>query len=105
MPSGKYYRTSQNRKNLGKAQRGRVEGKAANWKGTNAGYSALHKWIRKWKGTPLVCENCGIKKNRMGWANKDHLYKRVLEDWIFLCPKCHGVYDKENALRKWKVKI
>lgn len=62
----------------------------------NPRYSAIHKWVRKWKGKPACCENCGKDDCRLEWANIDHSYKRVLEDYIALCISCHKAYDKEN---------
>lgn len=36
-----------------------------------------------------------LSENSKGqhWANIDHQYKRNLNDFISLCPKCHRVYD------------
>ena len=62
----------------------------------SAGYSALHKWVRKWKGKPTVCESCGRTDCRIEWANSDHKYRRVLDDYIALCVPCHFVFDREN---------
>lgn len=67
------------------------------WKGGNVGYYALHRWIRKHKEVPKGCENCG-KECVLHASNKDHKYSRNLEDWQFLCPKCHKEYDVENGL-------
>lgn len=75
------------------------------WKGQNANLSAIHLWVRKWKGTPDTCENCGksgFTGRKINWANIDHKYRRVLEDYIRLCTKCHGKYDTEHGLRKRK---
>lgn len=72
------------------------------WKGENVGYRGIHYWVSNHSIKPKFCTFCGETKNRMGWANIDHKYRRVLEDYIFLCPKCHGEYDKNNNLRKRK---
>lgn len=69
------------------------------WKGDNAGYSAKHKWVKEIKGSPDTCEHCkksGFKSRQIHWANKDHKYKRNLNDWIRLCAKCHQTFDKIN---------
>jgi hypothetical protein len=49
-------------------------------------------------GKPSNCSQCGILGHgrRMHWANKSRNYQRIKSDWIRLCPKCHGVYDKGN---------
>ena len=75
------------------------------WRGNKVNYSTLHFWVRKWKGTPDTCEKCGrsgLKGKQVVWANIDHKYRRVLDDYIRLCSTCHGKYDKELGLRKHK---
>ena len=80
--------------------------KRYNWTGDNASYGAIHKWIQLWKGRPPCCENCGKigKKNgrcwSIHWANIDNKYRRVLEDYIALCAKCHSAYDRRHAIVK-----
>lgn len=73
------------------------------WKGEKAGYSALHKWVSKYKKKPRNCSQCGMVgritkdgRNYIQWANKSHRYKRDLDDWIALCAACHGVYDSKK---------
>ncbi len=66
----------------------------------NATYRSLHKWAERWVGKPKICHDCGKTEGRLHLANKDHSYKRNIEDWISLCPKCHGQYDKMMSLRK-----
>lgn len=68
-----------------------------NWKGRFAGYSAMHKWVESKKGSPDNCEECGVTgKRKYHWANIDHSYRRVLEDYIRMCVPCHRKYDIEN---------
>lgn len=61
----------------------------------NAGYGAIHDWVRRWKGAPNVCEQCGANGRFMNWANRDHKYQRVLDDYIRLCVPCHRKFDAE----------
>ena len=63
-----------------------------NWKGDKAKYIAKHEWARKQIPKPKVCPDCG-KEKRLDIANKDHLYKRVVEDWMYKCRSCHNKYD------------
>ena len=78
------------------------EGNSYQWKGDSAGYVAIHIWVRKWKGKPNICEICGIETaKRYEWANIDHKYRRVLEDYIRACKSCHKKYD--NANKKGKI--
>jgi len=70
--------------------------KNPNWQGNKVKYRELHHWIDKWKGSANHCELCGdASKHRYHWSNVDHKYKRVLEDYIQLCPKCHYKYDRD----------
>lgn len=72
------------------------------WKGDEVSYSGVHHWVTKWKGRPTVCEKCGtkgLKGHKIHWANIDHKYKRVLDDYIRLCSQCHSDYDRENKLK------
>lgn len=76
---------------------------AKNWKGDKVGYLALHAWVARCKGTPDTCEKCGksgFKKQQIHWANIDHKYHRVLDDYIRLCAQCHVDFDKEKKLNK-----
>ena len=71
------------------------------WKGNNAKPRAVHRWIERWKGKPNECEMCGkTDGNRFEWANIDHKYRRVLEDFIRMCTSCHRNYDIKN--NNWK---
>ncbi len=67
------------------------------WKGDNLGYIRMHKWVNKVGGHPSLCELCNnIFEDRfMEWSNKDHKYRRDLEDWQRVCRKCHKAYDRQ----------
>jgi hypothetical protein len=73
------------------------------WKGSKAKYRSLHVWLSNTFGKPNICEACknaGLVGRQIHWANKDHKYRRVISDWLRLCAKCHGEYDKNHLLRK-----
>jgi len=75
------------------------------WKGEEVGYGALHVWVAYWKGKPHICEKCGKYVENLkaiDWANVDHKYRRVLDDYIRMCKKCHRDYDIENGLITYK---
>lgn len=63
------------------------------WKGDNAGYVALHFWIRKNKPKSEFCEKCG-KKKPLELANISGEYKRNVNDFEWLCVRCHINKDK-----------
>jgi hypothetical protein len=66
------------------------------WRGDEVGYFSLHSWLTREYGKPMVCENCGGKKN-VQWASKNYLYTRQREDWLHLCYRCHRTYDLDNG--------
>lgn len=85
--------------------KGQQQEKSSSWKGDKVGYSALHKWLRKYYGNPTKCEWCGIKGFKNGrawsldWANKTGRYLRDISDWVGLCRKCHS---KQTTILKRK---
>tara|TARA_R110000868_G_scaffold135380_2_gene347867 strand:- start:1861 stop:2295 length:435 start_codon:yes stop_codon:yes gene_type:complete len=77
------------------------------WLGDNAGYWALHNWVRRILGKAKICEMCGKSrrpKNMKGhffhWANISGKYKRDLKDWKQLCAPCHKGFDGLAKLSK-----
>jgi hypothetical protein len=78
---------------------GRKGSKNASWKGDKATYSVKHLWIVREKGKAKdgVCVDCGNNKDegsRLEWSNKDHKYKRNVNDYDIRCKKCHIKFDK-----------
>ena len=73
------------------------------WEGNKVGYDGIHDWIKSKLGKPKKCQHCG-KDGLVGiqiqWANKDHKYKRNINDWLRLCASCHDKYDQKHGLRK-----
>ena len=66
-----------------------------NWKGDNAGYTAMHNWVYRQLGKPNICMHCfRSDKHRYEWANISGKYLRDTTDWIRLCKKCHMSFDK-----------
>ncbi len=64
------------------------------WEGDDVSYRNLHRWIERKLGKATKCEKCGESPSRMHWSNDDHTYKREVEGWTQLCPKCHAQHDK-----------
>jgi hypothetical protein len=66
------------------------------------GYHALHAWVKRYKGSPEKCSNCGEMGRYNGakwtihWANIDGKYRRDISDYIALCVLCHARYDIEH---------
>jgi hypothetical protein len=96
---------------LGK-KRLRFQGKDSwHWKGDDISYSRLHAWVTEHKGRPKRCEDCDevgkeiAQKNgkiiwSLHWSNISGKYKRKLNDWQGLCPKCHRKYDDRKKSSK-----
>ena len=79
------------------------------WKGDKVGYIALHAWIRRHKPKSELCEDC--KKNKpYDLSNVSGEYKRDINDFKWLCRKCHmksdGRFKKFKKLgSQMKIKI
>ena len=86
--------------NISKGRKGKLQGKdnpmfgekGWNWKGDKAGYAAIHIWVRKNKPMPNCCEDCK-KETNLELANISGEYRRDIEDYKYLCPKCHFEFD------------
>jgi hypothetical protein len=75
-----------------KIRASKIGDKNPQWKGDNVGYFALHIWVRLRKEKPDVCDCCEIKPPH-DLANKSGEYKRDLDDWMWLCRRCHMQLD------------
>lgn len=60
------------------------------------GYNLLHKWVRRYRPKPLVCETCH-QNVPTDLANISGQYKRTLVDWKWLCRSCHRIMDEAIA--------
>ena len=69
-------------------------------------YSSLHRWIRKNKQKPTFCEKC-LTNKPMDVANISQEYKRDINDFEWLCRRCHMKSDgrMNNLHRNKKRKI
>ena len=71
------------------------------WKGDNVGYAGLHAWVRRNKPKPEFCEECGKVPPR-DLANISGKYLRDVNDYEWLCRRCHQKSDgrlEANRLR------
>lgn len=106
--SGVYERTAYHRKRLSESNMGIIPSKETNRKISitklteNPSYMAIHSWVRNHKGKPKKCKDCGITSDiiRLHWANIDHKYKRNLDDYMAMCPKCHKKHDMGTGLAR-----
>ncbi len=67
------------------------------WKGEKVGYRALHYWVERRLGKPMLCIFEDLTcKGMMEWANIDGKYKRNLNDWMSLCRSHHRRIDNKR---------
>jgi hypothetical protein len=80
--------------------KGRNEELSNAWKGSKAGYHAIHIWLSKHYDKGNSCEHCKTTTaSRLEWANISGEYKRNRDDYKVLCPSCHRLYDQNNKCR------
>ena len=64
------------------------------WKGNKVSYSGLHLWVKRHKPKPKCCEKCEKRTNDLELSNKSGEYKRDVNDYEYLCVRCHNDKDK-----------
>ncbi len=78
------------------------------WKGEDVGYTGLHHWLRRNKVKVDLCENCNLKPPH-DLANISGKYKRDINDFKWLCRRCHMIEDgrleKLRALGKLNTRL
>lgn len=62
------------------------------WVGDKVGIVQVHTWVARELGRPGECSKCG-KAGNVDLANISQQYKRDLDDWEWLCRKCHMESD------------
>ncbi|KKK47427.1 hypothetical protein LCGC14_3155300 [marine sediment metagenome] len=94
------HHTNKSKIKMSKSQKAReINNKNENnpmWKGDNVGYGALHIWINKNKEKTGICSICN-EIRYTDWGNKDHQYKRDINDYFEVCHSCHKIYDKKRG--------
>ncbi len=72
------------------------------WKGNKVGFSALHQWVLRHKPRSQLCEICD-KKPPYDLANISGQYKRDLDDFQWICRRCHMLQDgRMNNLKQYQ---
>lgn len=64
--------------------------------------TSLHEWVRRHKPKPEFCEDCNIEPPR-DLANISQKYKRDINDFEWLCRRCHMKKDgRIKNLKQYK---
>lgn len=71
------------------------------WKGDKVSYGAIHDYVKYHLDKPKACEQCGEEKP-LDLANISQEYKRDLDDWEWLCRKCHMHKDGRAMQLRFK---
>jgi hypothetical protein len=75
---------------------------SAPWfKGDEAGYGAIHRYLRQHFPKSGICDECGQVKPTEYALIKGRTYSRNREDYRELCKLCHNRYDQTGGSR-WR---
>lgn len=60
-------------------------------------YNLIHQWVRRHKRKPKICCICN-ERRKLELANISGEYKRDIKDFLYVCKKCHILFDKTNKI-------
>jgi len=70
------------------------------WKNDKKYYARIHKWAQRKLNRLDKCQKCGERESRMCWHNLSGEYKKIITDWIYICPSCHRKEHNMNGIFK-----
>ncbi len=77
------------------------------WKGDSVGLNSLHRWVKRQMPKPITCPQCHDRPP-YDLACTTGIYNRNLDNWRWLCRRCHmqsdGRFDnlkQASRLTKW----
>ena len=88
--------TEDHKKSLGDSK---IGNKNPMWRGNNIKYKPLHAWVRRHKVKLELCEECK-KVKPYDVANISGKYKRDVNDFKWLCRRCH--MEKDGRIDKFQ---
>jgi len=91
MTQGHYVRTAEIKEKYRQAKLG---SKHPLWKSDDVSYVQLHKWVRSRIPLPIICPKC-CNPNKLQLANITGKYTRDLDNWQYMCRRCHFHFDKQ----------
>ena len=74
------------------------------WKGNKVGLNSLHEWIKKRKSKSNLCEKCN-ERPTFDLANISGKYKRDVNDYEWLCRRCHMMSDGRLYARRKEIGV
>ena len=83
------YRSEETKKKLSQSKIGE---KNPQWMGDGVSNNQLHQWVRRHKLRSEFCERCGLVPP-YDVANISGKYKRDINDYEYLCRRCHMTGD------------
>lgn len=87
-----------------KCRESKLGDKNPNWKGSKVSIGGIHDYVRARFPRPEKCQCCMIGYP-IDMANISQEYKRDLNDWEWLCRRCHMIKDgRMKNLRQYRPK-
>jgi hypothetical protein len=93
------HRPSRSKESKEQFSKARLAENNPNWKGDQVTINSLHKWIKLRKVKVELCECCHLAKPR-DLANISQKYLRDVNDFEWLCRKCH--MHKDDRIKNLK---
>ena len=85
--------SEETRKKMSESQKGKkLFSDNGAWKGDVVTKGALHDWIHYNMPKPKLCLDCGESK-RLDVHNISGEYTRNIDDWVYICRRCHMIRD------------
>lgn len=92
------YQTARNKRRFCSKSCAHTGANNPSWKGDKVGVQQVHTWVEKRLGRPDRCSNCETI-GKVDLANISQQYKRDLDDWKWLCRRCH--MESDGRLEKF----
>jgi hypothetical protein len=81
-------------------KKGRIGKMNPMWSGDYVSYKSLHQWVRRHKPKISFCEECN-KSESYDVANISGEYKRDINDFQWLCRRCH--MQKDSRIKNFMI--
>ena len=72
------------------------------WKGDETKYKGIHKWLRENYKPPEKCQFCQKLSTNLELASKTGIHRRDIDNYYWLCHKCHMNFDNATEINKKK---